>query len=148
MSAMPNSSAAPATAVVAAFMLAACQSGPGDSPEERAEGCPVVASRHWTAHVNRMPGPGAAPTLHVHGEIDLPTPGFLAVLRAAPVERGTATVQRIVLHTTPPTEIVAQVLSTQAVRFAGPASAAPYAAVRITCAGEVIAEITDVTEVS
>jgi hypothetical protein len=148
VSAMTNPSVAAAIALVGAFMLAACRGGPSDAPEVRAEDCPLLASRDWTAHVNRMPGPGASPTLHVQGEVDLPTPGFQPVLRATPIERGTATLQWIVMDFAPPTQIVAQVVSTQVVRFAGPASDAAYAAVRVTCAGEVIAEITDVPDVS
>lgn len=136
---------------VGAFLLAGClavQETPvQETPVAIAANCPVIDSRGWTAHVNRMPGPGSTPTLHVLGEIHLPTPGYGVALRAGRADRSAIPVQQLVLELTPPTGMVAQVVTPQTARYEGPAIAARYRGIHIVCAGKVIAEIADVPDV-
>ena len=106
--------------------------------------CAVIANRNWTAHINAMPGPGAQRTLIVSGEVDLPTPGFTASLDLGPADRSAIPVQQLIVNTTAPTGIVAQVVTPTPVRYEGPAIAQQYRAVRIMCGGQQLAEITDI----
>jgi hypothetical protein len=109
-----------------------------------ASACAVIANRNWTAHINAMPGPGAQRTLIVTGEIDLPTPGYTATLDLGPADRSAIPVQQLVVNTTAPTGIVAQVVTPYPLRYEGPAIAQQYRAVRIMCGGQQLAEITDI----
>jgi hypothetical protein len=106
--------------------------------------CAVIANRNWTAHINAMPGPGAQRTLIVSGEVDLPTPGYTATLDLGPADRSATPVQQLIVNTTAPTGIVAQVVTPYPVRYEGPAIAQQYRAVRIMCGGQQLAEITDI----
>jgi hypothetical protein len=114
---------------------------------EQPASCPVIESRNWTAHVNRMPGPGATPTLHVNGEIVLPTPGSRVALREGRADRSAVPQQQLVLELAPPAGMAAQVLTTEAVSYQGTAIAARYRGISILCNGSVIAEISDIPEV-
>ncbi|QGZ94763.1 hypothetical protein [Terricaulis silvestris] len=109
-----------------------------------ASSCAVIANRNWTAHVNAMPGPGAQRTLIVTGEVDLPTPGYAATLDLGPADRSAIPVQQLIVTSTAPSGIVAQVVTPTPVRYEGPAIAQQYRAVRIMCGGQQLAEITDI----
>lgn len=109
-----------------------------------ASACAVIASRDWTAHINAMPGPGSQRTLIVSGEVDLPTPGYTVTLDLGPADRSAIPVQQLVVNTTAPTGIVAQVVTPTPVRYEGPAIAEQYRAVRIMCGGAQLAEITEI----
>ncbi len=91
-----------------------------------------------------MPGPGATRELIATGEIVLPTPGYRATLSAGAADRSATPVQQLILDLTPPSGPVAQVLTTESVRYQGPAISMRYRAVRIMCGGQMLAEITDV----
>ncbi len=106
--------------------------------------CAAIANRNWTAHINAMPGPGAQRTLIVSGEVDLPTPGYTVSLDLGPADRSAIPVQQLVVNTTAPTGIVAQVVTPYPVRYEGPAIAQQYTAVRIVCGGQQLAEITEI----
>ena len=114
-------------------------------PADDAGACPVLDSRNWTAWVNAMPGPDASPTLHVTGDVDMPTPGFVFEWREGIADRSATPVQRLTLTATPPDGMVAQVLTTETVRYEGPALVTNYGGVIVMCGGEPLAEITDVT---
>ena len=131
-------------ALAAAGLLAGCQTAPEPTPEAR---CAASASRDWSAWINRMPGPGATPTLHVTGEIDLPTPGYAATLTAGAADRSATPVQQLILTVTPPSGMVAQVITTETVNYQGPTIAQSYRGVAIRCAGQTLAEITEVPDV-
>lgn len=116
----------------------------GEPPSRPSASCPVIESRAWAAWVNAMPGPGATKQLIATGEIVLPTPGYEATLTAGAADRSATPVQQLILELTPPSGPVAQVLTTQNVRYQGPAISMQYRAVRIMCGGQMLAEITDV----
>ena len=132
-------------AAVCAALLGACAAAPETPMSNPASGrCAVIESSDWNAWINAMPGPGAVRTLHVTGRITLPTPGYGAALREGPADRSAVPVQQLILNLTPPGGMVAQVLTTQEVRFEGPAIAQNYRGVRIMCAGAQLAEITEI----
>lgn len=110
----------------------------------RGSACAVIESRSWAAWVNAMPGPQATKSLIVTGEIVLPTPGYAVTLAAGMADRSATPVQQLVLTATAPTGMVPQVLTTQAVRYQGPAISMNYRAIRIMCGGTMLTEITDV----
>ena len=108
--------------------------------------CAVIESSDWKAWVNRMPGPGATPTLIVEGQVTLPTPGYAVTLKLGRADRSMTPVQQLILETTPPSGQVMQVLTPQTARIDTPAIGAKYKAVQIVCNGNVIAEITDIAD--
>ena len=112
---------------------------------ESAAACPVLDSRDWTAWVNAMPGPDASATLIVEGVVDMPTPGFTFTWEAGMADRSAIPVQRLHLSAAPPDGMVAQVVTSESVRYEGPAIAKQYRGVTVMCGDAVIAEITDVT---
>jgi hypothetical protein len=137
-------------AAIGFLALAGCHTAPPPASaggQTTARNCTVIESRAWSAWVNRMPGPGAVATLHVEGQIDLPTPGYMAVLREGPADRSAVPTQQLILELSPPNGMVTQVVTTEAVRYQGPAIAAQYRGVAIMCGGQRIAEITDVRDV-
>lgn len=133
--------------------LAACQMGvetptePETSETEPMAECPVIESANWVAYVDRMPGPGATPTLRIRGEVTLPTPGYTFVWREGIADRMMPPAVRFVLTPTPPEGPVIQVLTTEAVTYDGPALASGYRSVFVLCGDQVLAEITDVEDV-
>lgn len=90
--------------------------------------CAALASRNWDAELST----GASPTLTVSGEVDLPTPGYSVSLARDPSEAAGATDTRLTLTLTPPSGIVAQVVTPTPVHYFAPASGA-YANVAIAC---------------
>lgn len=114
------------------------------SPPQPVTSCPVIESRDWAAWVNAMPGPGATKQLIATGQVVLPTPGYTVTLTAGMADRSATPMQQLILTATPPTGMVTQVLTTQPVRYEGPAISMNYRAVRIMCGGEMLSEITDV----
>ena len=132
-------------AAAGVLALASCHTAPPPAPGGGgARNCAVLESRNWSAHVNRMPGPDAAATLHVNGEIDLPTSGYTAVLREGPADRSAMPTQQLILDLTAPDGPGLPVVTTAAVRYQGPAIAAQYRSVAVMCAGRRLAEIADV----
>lgn len=107
--------------------------------------CPVLDSRNWHAWVDVMPGEDAGATLHVTGEIDLPTAGYDVSLTEGAADRSAVPTQRLILTATPFEGMVAQVVTTTAVRYDGPAIARQYRSVIVMCGGAPLAEMPDVT---
>lgn len=107
--------------------------------------CPVIDSRNWTAWVNAMPGPDSQMKLYVTGEIDLPTPGYEISWTEGMADRSMTPVQRLMLTVTPPDGMAAQVITTESVRYEGPALVKTYGGVIVMCGGSPLAEIDDVT---
>ena len=149
---------------VAFFMLSACapaensaEGGTAASPESGApEGenttdmtepssCAVVDSRNWHAWVDVMPGPDSAPRLHVSGEVDMPTPGYVFEWREGAADRSATPVQRLILEATPPDGMTAQVITPEQVKYEGPAIARMYRGVIVLCGGAVLADLPDVS---
>ena len=134
-------------ASLALVALTNCQ--PIDEPVEEVPPvqvgvCPLIESRAWAAWVNAMPGPGATRQLIVTGEIVLPTPGYQITLTAGAADRSATPVQQLILNAAPPSGVVAQVLTTESVRYQGPAISMQYRGVRILCGGKMLTEIMDV----
>ncbi|MET0546948.1 MAG: hypothetical protein ABWZ40_11615 [Caulobacterales bacterium] len=109
--------------------------------------CAVIENKNWQAFIDKMPGVNAKPSLRVTGEIVLPTPGFTIALKEGRADRSAIPTQHLILELTPPTGQVMQALSTETVRYDGPAIAEKYTAVQIVCAGMQLAEITDIQTV-
>ncbi len=147
----------PALSCAALLSLAAC--APSNDPEEDTsavaaiEGeevmmpapqdadCPVIESRNWSAWVNAMPGPDAKLTLHVTGDVDLPTPGYEISWREGMADRSATPVQRLMLTLTPPDGMVTQVITTTPVSYEGPALTKTYGGVIVMCGGAPLATI-------
>ena len=119
----------------------------GDQMElaQPADACAVLESRDWRAWVNAMPGPDAAATLIVEGEVDMPTPDYEFAWEVGMADRSAIPMQRLHFKATPPEGMAAEVITTEAVRYEGPAIAQSYRAVVVVCGDETLAEIEDVT---
>ena len=55
--------------------LSACATA---TPPPPSRACPIVASSDWRAWVNAMPGPNSRPTLHVVGNVTVPSGDWTA----------------------------------------------------------------------
>lgn len=149
-------------AAIASVFLAAqgCSQSPntqGDEPASQNGGeaemaeagepttCPIAGSRSWKAWVNPTPGSEGEATLVVEGEVDTPTPGYTFSWEAGMADRSAVPMQRLHLAVTPPDGMVAQVITTESVRYEGPAIAENYRGVAVMCGEELLAEIADVT---
>ncbi len=106
--------------------------------------CPVLDSHGWTAWVNAMPGPDASATLIVEGVVDLPTPGYQISWAPGAADRSAIPVQKLYLVASAPDGMAAQVITSEAVRYEGPAIAKQYRGVVVMCGDGVLADITDV----
>lgn len=130
--------------------LTACQ--PIDEPQPAnpeplpapSASCPVIESSEWAAWVNAMPGPGSTKQLIATGKVILPTPGYTLTLTAGMADHSATPVQQLILTATPPLGMVTQVLTTQPVRYQGPAISMQYRAIRIMCSSQMLSEISDV----
>ena len=116
-------------------------------PAPQSGDCHVQGSRDWKAWIDAMPGPNRGRTLHIVGEVDLPTPGYATALTPGPADRAMPPGQRFSLTLTPPQGPVAQVVTPTPVRYEGEATYEAYRSIMIGCAGDVIARIDDVQTV-
>lgn len=127
------------------------EEAPAETTEAAADdgepACPVIESANWTAYIDRMPGPDAAPTLNVSGEVTVPTPGFTFAWREGPTDRSAVPSLRLILEPAAPTGLVLQALTTETVSYRGPALPNGYSRIIIVCAGEPIAEIIEIGDV-
>ncbi|WP_411818240.1 hypothetical protein [Hyphococcus sp. DH-69] len=114
-----------------------------DGEMSQANDCPVIASRNWNAWINAMPGPDATRSLHVTGEIDLPTPGYEIEMIAGVADRSAIPTQRLIIKATPPSGMVTQVITTESVSYSGPAIADLYRSIMVLCGDTVLTEITE-----
>jgi len=117
-------------------------------PVVEAAACPVVESSNWGAFINRMPGPDAEATLNVHGQVTMPTPEFTFEWQEGPMDRSAIPTMRVKLIATAPDGMVMQALTTETVVYKVPALATGYKKIIVSCDDEVLAEITDIEEVS
>ena len=108
--------------------------------------CPVIDSSDWVAWLNKMPGPNG-PSLHIAGKIVVPTPGYTVTVKKGPLDRRQPPAQRLKLELTPPTGMVAQVITTQEIKAAFPTNLSAYRAVIIGCGDKVLATIDKVESV-
>ena len=136
--------------VAGCFALAACAPrssvGEAPSPEPGREvvDCPVIESRGWTAWINAMPGPEAVRTLHISGEVDLPTPGYTVELVPGPADRMMPPGQRFSLVATASSGMAEQVVTPTPARYQGKATYPAYREIIIGCGGKVLARISNI----
>lgn len=109
--------------------------------EEPVATCAVIDSRNWKAWT--APD-GAGTTLYVSGEVDLPTPGYAAVLRLGAADRAMPPGQIVHLDLTPPEGLVTQVVTPTPVELQSPGAYPEYRSVAILCGGNSIADIAPV----
>ena len=137
---------AAAAILTTTFALVSCApyaDEPGTAPP--ASDCPVYESRDWQAWINAMPGPNSNPTLHIRGEVDMPTPGWSVELVAGPADRAQPPGLRFRLKTERPGGIVTQVITPTEVRYEAPT---PYREIReiiIGCGDRTLVTIDEVT---
>jgi hypothetical protein len=89
--------------------------GPGQG--RPADESMVIDTSDWYAWVNRMPGPGAVPTLLVTGSVTLPTPGYdVSLVRVpAPAAQPRQLILRLEVRRLP--GVWPQVVTTKSVRY-------------------------------
>jgi hypothetical protein len=127
--------------LAAALSLSACATYPAE--DSAMASCPHV-SRDWQAWINAMPGPDAKRTLHITGNVDMPTPGYSVKLVEGPADRMQPPGLRFQLEVTPPDGPVTQVITPAEVNYSAPT---PYSQIReimISCGDRPLATITEV----
>lgn len=136
--------------IVASLLLVACNADGEGAPGEGSYGekpgtadCPVIDSRDWAAWIDAEPGPDA-PSLHIRGIVDLPTPGYGHRWRVGLADRALPPGQHMHLDFTTPDGMVAQVITSTEVAYEGEATYPEYRMILVKCGGDVLAEITDV----
>ena len=130
------------------LLLSACANGGSDSgdgaPGENTPtaACAAISSSNWSAWIDAEP-PGPS-TLHIRGDVELPTPGYRASWRVGAADRRLPPGQTMHLTFEPPEGIVAQVVTTQSVAYANDAAYPEYRLIRVMCGDTELAEITDI----
>ena len=118
------------------------QAVPSDEPAViDANTCAVLDSRNWKAWT-AFDGTGT--TLHITGEVDMPTPGYATTWNLGPTDRAMPPGQRVTLEATPPDGLVAQVITPTVVEYETPGAYPDYRSVTITCGDKTLAEIAPV----
>ncbi len=133
-------------AIGAAGLLGACMAAPPkETAPPLAAGCPVLGSRSWAARLETASGPGSSgATLVITGEVDLPTPGYKLTMTDGPADRMMPPSQRFRLTATPPSGMVAQVVTSSPVEYRGKAFSQSYRSVIVLCGERALATIADV----
>ncbi|QNN67383.1 hypothetical protein H9L13_12455 [Sphingomonas lutea] len=123
--------------------LAACAAVPAPPPTvPPPPPCPVMSSSDWRAWVNAMPGPGSRPTLHVQGNVTLPSADWTARFVGSRVMESYP-VQVVVELDATSSGMGAQVPVTREVRGSWP-SEQNVGAVSVMCHGQTLARISPV----
>lgn len=96
----------------------------------------LLGAREWRA--SAIGSADDAPTLRVEGVLELPTPGFTALLRpTAPSDAGSVLVLELLL--TPPSGVVAQMIADEPVVFETPYEG--QSAVAVACGDVAVASL-------
>jgi len=147
--------------LAASAVLAACQTpaaeAPALAPSEAeqpvivgetpvAETCSVLESRNWAAWVNRMPGPDATPTVHVTGQVDVPTGGYGFEWEVGPMDRSMTPALRLKIVPQKPDGMATMAITREDVHYTGPVAGAGYRSITVTCGDKTLAEITEVPD--
>ncbi len=147
--------------LAAGAVLAACQTPTAEAPALApsgaeqpvivgetpvAETCAVLESRNWAAWVNRMPGPGATPTVHVSGQVDVPTGGYSFEWEVGPMDRSMTPALRLKLVPQKPDGMATMAITPEDVHYTGPVAGAGYRSITVTCGDKTLAEITEVPD--
>lgn len=120
---------------------------PEAAPVEDAETCAVLESRDWAAWVNRMPGPGAVPTLHVTGKVDVRTGGYTFEWQKGPLDRSATPALRLKLAPKAPDGMATMAITTEEVKFEEALSGITYSRVIVSCGGITLGEINKIMDV-
>ena len=132
-------------AVFAVGLLAfsACASDVDDQAQnDDTADCPVISSQNWTAWIDAEP-PGP-PTLHIRGDVVMPTPGYTASWRTGAADRRMPPGQTMHLSFAPPDGMVTQVVTTQPTAFSGDAVYPEYRVIYVKCGDKQLAEISEI----
>ncbi len=150
-----------ALAAASSAVLAACQTPAAEPPALAppasevpvvvgetpvANACAVRDSSGWEAWVNRMPGPGATPTVHVVGKVDVPTGGYTFEWEVGPMDRSMTPALKLELIPVKPDGMATMAITTEDVHYMGPVAGSAYRSITITCGGETLAEITEIPD--
>jgi hypothetical protein len=111
------------------------------APAPAAASCAVIDSRNWKAWTA---SDGTGMTLHVTGEVDLPTPGYAVTLDLGASDRMMPPGQRVTLEATAPEGLVAQVITATPVALEAPGAYPEYRSVVVGCGDVTLAEIAPV----
>lgn len=106
--------------------------------------CPVIQSENWTAQLMPLPGGEGRYQLVVTGNVTMPTPGFTFAWEQGRLDRSAIPAFELRLLTNAPAGTVAQMLETREVIYAGPAAAARYRSVTITCDGRTLGTVENI----
>jgi len=108
--------------------------------------CAVLDSRDWEAWIDRMPGPDASPTVHVIGKVDVRSGGYTFNWEVGPMDRSMTPALNLELIPVAPTEPATMAIATEEVHYTGPVAGSSYSRVTITCGGQTLGEITEITD--
>ncbi len=111
------------------------------------ESCAVLEGRDWEAWVNKMPGVGMTPTIHVVGKVDVRTGGYTFVWKEGPTDRSAMPALRLELVPVPPEGMATMAITTEEVKYQAPTNGLNYSRVIIGCGGETLAEIPEIMDV-
>ena len=114
---------------------------------EPAEACVLLDSRDWSAWINKMPGPGAVPTIHVTGKVDVRTGGYRFEWKEGPLDRSAVPALRLKLLPIIPDGMATQAITTEEVKYEAPALSTGYSRVIVSCGTLTLAEITNIMDV-
>ena len=115
-------------------------------PVEDTEACAILESSGWEAWINKMPGVGMTPTIHVIGQVTVRTGGYTFEWQEGPLDRSAMPALRLKLVPVAPDGMATMAITTEDVKYEAPALATGYRSVIIGCGGETLAEITEITE--
>lgn len=147
-----------ALAATSGIFLAACApqesqapaldapSAPNAETEKPDEACAILESRDWEAWINRMPGPDATPKVHVVGKVDVRSGGYTFNWEVGPMDRSMTPALNLKLIPVAPTGMATMAITTEEVQYTGPLAGSSYRSVTITCGGQTLGEITEVTD--
>lgn len=108
--------------------------------------CAVLDSRDWEAWIDRMPGPDASPTVHVIGKVDVRSGGYTFNWEVGPMDRSMTPALNLELIPVAPTEPATMAIATEEVHYTGPLAGSSYRSVTITCGGQTLGEIAEITD--
>jgi len=119
---------------------------PVEEPAPVTEECGVLEGRDWEAWINKMPGVGMVPTLHVTGKVDVRTSGYTFEWKEGPMDRSAIPALRLKLVAIAPEGMVMQAITTETVKYETPALPNGYSSVIIGCGDTTLAEITEIPD--
>jgi len=120
---------------------------PEAAPAEEIETCAVLESREWSAWVNKMPGPGAVPTLHVTGKVDVRSGGYTFDWEKGPLDRSATPALRLKLVPKAPDGMATMAITTEEVKYEEALSGITYSRVIVSCGSITLGEITEIMDV-